>query len=218
MRKKHILIVGFALLILGLVNYVALGDIVGGLETNEAAPPSVETEASRGILPISPTAIVENFDDVGAPCLFMDTVALLFKFPSMPAIYLGASGPPNGGAILNECSNFDVTGHSPPNFLAFNADATLEDGGIPSLPEILWFAWAPVLAVQVNAGVGTGITGPVAMIALDANLTVVGGDAIMVASQLQTLRVQAPRITFVVFLDLGLSTPSLVLDDLAIEF
>lgn len=217
MRKRHMYIVGSALLILGLFNYVALGDTVGGVETNEAAPPSVETEASRGILPISPTAIVENFDDVGAPCLFMDTVALVFKFPSMPAIYLGPGGPPNGGAILDECSNFDVTGHSPPNFLAFNAEATLEDGGIPSLPEILYFAWIPVSAVQVNAGVGFGYTGPVAMVALDANFTMLGWDYIMVASQLQTLSVRAPGIRFVVFIDLGLSRQWLVLDDLAIE-
>ena len=212
MRKKHILIVGFALLILMLVNYVALGDIVGGLETNEAAPPSVETEASRGILPISPTAIVENFDDVSAPCLFMDTVALLYK-PPTPVIYLGPGGPPNGGAILNECSNFDVTGHSPPNFLAFNGQAQLSDGGNPTLPEILYFI-QPVSSVQVNAGVGAGITGPVVMAAFDTNLRMVGADFIFVSSQLQTLSVQAPNIQMVLFVAV-LDTPWLVLDDLA---
>ncbi|MBI1929846.1 hypothetical protein HYR99_37045 [Candidatus Poribacteria bacterium] len=122
-------------------------------------------------------------------------------------------GSKNGGAILDQCSNFDVTGHSAPNFLAFNAQAPMSDGGIPKLPELMIFS-SPVSSVQMNAGAGFGNTGNVIIIALDSGGGFVGFDVIQVASQLQTLSVTANKIKIVI-LAANLSSPVLVMDDLA---
>ncbi len=77
-----------------------------------------------------------NFDDVSAPCLFLETVALR----SYGGLTFEGNAPLDGGAILNECGGFGVTGYSPPNFLAFNCGASMSDGGIPRLPQKMHFA------------------------------------------------------------------------------
>ena len=43
---------------------------------------------------------------------------------------------PNGGAILDQCSNFGVSALSSPNFLAFNNGTAYLGGGVPKLPEL----------------------------------------------------------------------------------
>jgi hypothetical protein len=65
------------------------------------------------------------------PCLFDQTVALR----NYNGVHFAGDSPINGGAIVNECGNWGVTGYSSPNFLGFNCQATLSDGGIPRLPE-----------------------------------------------------------------------------------
>jgi len=123
------------------------------------------------------------------------------------------SGSKNGGAILDQCSNFGVTGQSAPNFLAFNAGAPMSDGGIPKLPELFVFL-SPVSSVQMNAGVGFGTTGNVVIIAMDSAGSFAGFDVIGVASALQTLTVTASDIKLVI-LAATLSSPILVVDNLA---
>src|SRR3954453_23286232 len=73
------------------------------------------------VVPGTPGSVV-NFDDVNAPCNFADTVALR-RYHGVS--FKGSPKTLDGGAILNECSNFAVTGYSPPNFLAFNCNASL---------------------------------------------------------------------------------------------
>src|SRR5215211_3584187 len=62
-----------------------------------------------------------DFDDVTAPCRFDHTTALR----NYHGVRFTGASPDNGGAILDECANFGVTGYSPPNFLAFNCGTTL---------------------------------------------------------------------------------------------
>lgn len=76
---------------------------------------------------------VTNFDNVNAPCLFGETTPLL----GLEQFALFFAPLPNGGAILNECSNFGVNALTPPNFLAFNNTSTYEAGGIPRTPELI---------------------------------------------------------------------------------
>jgi hypothetical protein len=77
---------------------------------------------------------VTNFDDVTAPCDFVDTTALRGTEQSA---YFQAPGT-DGGGILNECSDFGgIDAHSPPNFLAFNNATTYTSGGVPRTPELI---------------------------------------------------------------------------------
>ena len=90
----------------------------------------VANNASAG--PASHGALI-NFDDVAAPCPFEDTAALR-------GLHQGGffwAPRSDGGAILDECSNFGVPAHSPPNFLAFNNAVVYPDGGVPKLPELI---------------------------------------------------------------------------------
>lgn len=61
--------------------------------------------------------------------------------------------PLDGGAILDQEGNFGVSGYSAPNFLAFNCEAQLSDGGIPRAPERLTFS-SLVSYVEINVGSG----------------------------------------------------------------
>lgn len=82
--------------------------------------------------PRSGTGGVTNFDDVSAPCVFIDTTPLL-GVEQFAAFWAPS---PNGGAILNGCSNFGVNPHSWPNFLAFN-NMSSYSSGIPKAPELI---------------------------------------------------------------------------------
>ena len=99
-------------------------------------------DAAERILPASQDlgldakATVIDFDDGEAPCLFGYATALRGK---IKRVKFRGKGKKNGGAILDQCSGFEVWGHSPPNFLAFRDDAGLSDGGSPALPEIIKF-------------------------------------------------------------------------------
>jgi hypothetical protein len=229
MRTKVALTTCFLIFIFLAINHIAFGGNVAGV-AGKTAPPSAEVNPARGILQPSPDATVIKFDDVSAPCLFIDTTALKNKYAALGVIFMGTGGSKNGGAILNECGNFDVTGHSSPNFLAFNANAPMSDGGIPKYPEIMLFL-KPISSVQINAGSGFGNTGKVFMLAFGPSIAVddvinkdlkklqslkglVGFDVIDNSSRLQTLAVQGKGIGLVI-IAAQLSYPALVLDDLA---
>jgi hypothetical protein len=98
-----------------------------------------------------------NFDDM-APCFFSQTIPVPQDFYKRygfilkgPATKDPNANVTNGGAILNECGGFNVTGHSSPNFLAFDCQATLSNGGSPFLPEKIIFI-TPVSGVSLNVG------------------------------------------------------------------
>jgi hypothetical protein len=81
------------------------------------------------------------------PCGFRNALPVS-KYPYK---HLGFSFKGNG-AVLNECSNFFVTGYSPPNFLAFNCESDpLVNGKVPSLPLKITFK-PPVSSVSFRIG------------------------------------------------------------------
>ncbi len=153
-----------------------------------------------------------NFDNVEAPCSFAQTVALTDEYAAQGVFFSGPGGI-DGGAIVNECGDFDVVGHSPPNFLAFNVGALLSDGGIPQGPETLMF---DPLAKQVtiNAGIGFSLQGSATMECFDTQGVSIGSDSINVLSGLQPLSVVAPAIESCV---LSFTSAAIVFDDLRWE-
>jgi len=84
-----------------------------------------------------------NFDNLSAPCLYASATQL----KSLDGAHFKGHG-----AVLNECSHFNVTGYSPPNFLAFNCAAQLPTGQVPQLPETIKL---PISFGDVSLSVGS---------------------------------------------------------------
>ncbi len=167
-------------------------------------------EETPDIIAPPPGATIINFDDTVEPCVFASTVALRAKYAAQGVTFSGAA-PLDGGAILDECGNFGVSGHSSPNFLAINCGSSLSDGGIPQNPEYLDFN-PPVDYVQINAGSGSGAGTTVIMNAYDAAGNLIGSDSLIMASVLDTLSIAAAGISRV---EITSAACILVLDDLA---
>jgi C1A family cysteine protease len=155
-----------------------------------------------------PTRGFIDFDDVIAPCHFDQIVPLRNRYAAQGIWFWGNAG----GGILNECGNFDVTSHSSPNFLAFDHDATFEDGSTPTGPEFVFF-WPLADYVEVVGGAGWGATGYIWMLALDYRFQVVGFDYATVQSQVQPMSISAPSILLVV-LGSTSSDDAYIFDDL----
>jgi hypothetical protein len=93
-----------------------------------------------------------NNNVLTAPDAFMATVRLTELYAPFGVHFVGPGGL-DGGAILNVDSNFGVSAHSGTNFLAFNRDATLSDGGKPTDPETILFD-SPMQSVSIFAAGG----------------------------------------------------------------
>ncbi len=175
-----------------------------------AGPSPAPPQAALTAIPPPPGAIVINFDDVAAPCSFDQTTALRDQYAGLGVLFMGPAAN-DGGGVLDQCGNFGVSGHSPPNFLAFNAGSAFSNGGIPRPPETITFINGASY-VQVNAGSYGGAGQIVTMEAFDAAGSSLGSDSLTLASTLDTLSITADEIAWVV-----INTPAgvLVLDDLA---
>jgi hypothetical protein len=152
-----------------------------------------------------------DFDDSTEPCLFVQTTALRTKYASVGVNF---DGPANldGGAILDECGNFGVSGHSSPNFLAFANGGTLMNGGTPRGPETIRFdsevSWVEILA-------GHSSSGTIKMEAFDVGGSSLASTSIVGAAALAPLTVRANGIRRVV---ISYSGSLCVLDDLSWQF
>ena len=200
MRKSSIVLAFIALV--SLAGSTVLGQVVEGIVVG----PDVPSPSGGPYLASGGNLI--NFDDVEAPCFFQDTVALTNEYAAQGVIFSGPGGN-NGGARLDECGSFGVSGHSSPNFLAFNTAAPMADGGIPAGPETITFS--PLAAsVTINGGLGGTIT----MECFDASAVSVGSDVIVGTSVLAPLTVSAPGIESCV---LSFTDSVAVFDDLQWE-
>ncbi len=121
-------------------------------------------------------------------------------------------GTLNGGAILDECSNFGVTGYSPPNFLAFNCGATMSDGGIPLLPEKIIFQ-TEVTGLSLKLGSAGDVGETVKLVGADA-LGNKQQRSLALGTVMQTVIFSQPvkRLTIK-----GASVCQLVVDDISYE-
>jgi hypothetical protein len=156
-----------------------------------------------------------NFDDTVRPCLFIETVALRDEYAGDEVRFSGP-GLKDGGAVLNECGNFGVSGHSSPNFLAFNCHAQLSGGGVPRGTEVLTFS-QPVR--RLSAYVGSRVDSGAAMrvFALSSSGTVLDSDAVYLRPDLQMIEVASTVGISQVLI--GIQSPCVwVLDDLGFDF
>ena len=158
-----------------------------------------------------------NFDDDTEPCFFINTTRVTDEFAAFGVTFSGPGGN-DGGAVLDECSNFGVSGHSSPNFLAFNSTFPLMDGGLPIGPETMTFTpLSPAVqlgaTVSMNCGAGSGTTGTATLECFDTGGGSLGSDVINIASALQPLSVSALDIASCVF-SFNASTTWMVCDDL----
>ncbi len=139
-----------------------------------------------------------DFDDGTQPCNFVSTIALTTEYSAFGVVFSGPGGL-DGGAILDQCGNFGVTGYSAPNFLAFNVNSALSNGGIPRGPETLTFSQT-VDTVAVNGGHSS--SGSITLECFNGAGAPVGSQSVTGTAALQPLSVTATgqiascRLTF----------------------
>ena len=157
--------------------------------------------------------MIIDFDDITAPCLFIDAVALRGEYAGRGILFDGQNSF-DGGAVLDECSNFFVSGYSPPNFLAFNAGATLSDGGASTDPERIDFS-PPIDFISLRAGAESCSGTELTLKAYDSANNIIGTDAAILSPILQELSLNVRGISYVI-LDLD-GCEIYVVDDVAFQ-
>jgi Secretion system C-terminal sorting domain len=145
--------------------------IVNGVPSDT---PPVETSNSSELPDPGPVVDEEfiDFDDVVAPGLFNDQIALTNEYAAQGVIFAGM------GEVLDESGNFSITNYSSPNFLAFSTGA-----GVPG-PEMMYFD-PPITSVSIYGGHGSSST--VTMTAFDVTGAPIGTTSIFGGSALQEL-------------------------------
>ena len=179
------------------------------VEGDVAAPVALKSSASPRALVAPPDAIVIDFDAFPAPCGFNRATALRDEFVDL-GVFFDGPGELDGGAILDECGSFDVSGYSSPNFLAFNKNSQMPDGGTARNPETLLFD--PLVSlVEVIVGSSTSQGQLLTLTAFGPDGDLVDEDSLTLTPELQAVSVAARSIREVV-----ISGPdTFVLDDLA---
>ena len=175
-------------------------DTAPGLPSdNVAAPKVASTDCDIEI----------NFDELSAPTIFNETTRFTDTYAYLGVHFEGPGGK-DGGAAINESGNFEVSGHSSPNFLAFSTIGTLSDGGTPKGPETIRFD-EPI--VSFEAAFGTKDGGDVTLSAYNAADHLVHSVTSTIGSSMQRLRVMGQRITKVT---LTCTANSWVMDDICV--
>ena len=138
-------------------------------------------------------ATLIDFDDSAAPIDFGLTVALTDKYAALGVTFEGPS-PLDGGAILDEDANFQVSEHSSRNFLAFHTGlvGSLSNGGTPQGPETLYFDPAARF-VEIRAAVGWYAPGNVTLTAYDSGDAVLDSATMALAWQLRPISVSSSQ-------------------------
>ena len=156
--------------------------IVNGQVVDESGFPVINSSA---IEPLDAQNSL-NFDDM-TPCLFIQTVPIPPAFYKHYGFTIKGKNDKSGGAVLNdECSGFGVTGHSPPNFLAFDCSAVLSTGGVPFLPEKLFFTRS-VRSVSLKIGSGKSVDETIALTAKTDSGKVLDTETVILTSAMATV-------------------------------
>jgi len=189
---------------------IAAGEVVEGMDWPGAVapepPPPIEIDRPL-------THVFIDFDDVTAPCYFSQQNPLRDEYLGLGVSFTGP-GPADGLAVLDECGNFSVSGHSSPNFLAANCNSSMANGGLPWGPETLTFTQTIVsCSALVGSNSGQGYT--LSMDAYNAGGGLVDSDAVVLTPAMQLIAVAGAGIKTVV---VGNVQPCVwVLDDLGFD-
>ena len=153
-----------------------------------------------------------NFDEINAPCGFVDTSPIYDQYAEFGIIFEGVSNE-DGGSILNECGNFGVNGYSPPNFLAFNTQM----GASGSAQKI---NFTENLASYVEIGIAQSYEGDLFSIyAYNSNDVLIATNTLYPTSDLSILSLGANDISYVIIENSQNNfSPYWIFDDLKIAF
>ena len=203
----RVLILGLFCSLFYLSSFSQSTHIKNGIEYPGPDPETelIDHEPSRVLLLGASDCI--TFDNTSEPCSFMLSLPLSSEFIGQGVTFSGPD-PLDGGAVLDQCGNFGVTAHSPPNFLAFNTGATLSNGGHPIGPETITFS-NPVKTFSLN--VGHLSSGQVTVTAYNSSNTLVDQDMVSPNSVLQFVQLDGSDITSV---EIAFTGPILVVDDI----
>jgi hypothetical protein len=186
--------------------------IVNGQEVDESGFPVIKNSE---IQPLDAQGSLD-FDDM-IPCLFVETVPVPPKFYKHFGFTIEGPNEKSGGAVLNECSGFDVTGYSPPNFLAFDCGAVLSTGGVPFLPEKLIFKNS-VRGVSLKIGSGQSVGESIVLTAKTYYGKVVDTETVILTSALATVNLTSTKSNIkrvVISLPEGSNACAFVIDDIS---
>jgi hypothetical protein len=181
-------------------------------ERSEMSPAGQQVDQVRNGFSATSLAQVARpgFIDFDPPCLFARTLPLQDAPYMNPATR--AHFARGHGAVLDQCSGFSVSGFSPPNFLAWNCEATNSDGTRPALPAEIHFL-SRVSEVSIMVGSAANAGSNARLIAFNSAFEQVDAANVTLAANLKTLAVEASEIRFV-----RLTGPCiLVADDLRVR-
>ena len=183
---------------------------VAGVSVGNGGMPGMGSPVVRpGTIAAGTLGIDIDFDDVAAPCDFASTQPLRGQYAAQGVIFWGQDVS-DGGAILNECGGFGVTGYSAPNFLGFNSQALYSTGGVASAPEFMrLLLLTPVSHIEVRAGAGFE-AGTLTLIGVRSNGTQVASSAITLGPALQTVAVNGEGMVGAILMT---SVSAFVVDD-----
>lgn len=188
--------------------------VVGGRWVTGPVDPSTSAPGPRHAINRPSGVTLIDFDSATRPCEFRLTTVLRDEYLPQGVRFAG-SGTSAGGAVLDACGSFGVSGYSGSDFLAFNvhADAVDQLGNVPRGPERITFS---SLAGRVQVLVGTSFSGGVAtMHAYDSLGNLLATASIPATAALQPLTITLPGIRSV-----DVDIPGVdfwVLDDLTFE-
>ena len=181
---------------LTLVGFLALAaPVFGGTAAGGAYGVALDPSSSQG----EPNASSETaplgsalsgvgytgVDDL-SPCFFINTVPLSKTWYKPYGIQFKGPSAIDGGAVLDECNGWDVTGYTGPNILAFNCGATMANGGKPIGPETLIFN-PTVDAVQFSVGSAADVGAIVEVVAKTSEGATVDSQTVTLNSTMQTV-------------------------------
>ena len=181
-------------------------------DRSDMAPTEQQTDQVRNGLSATSLAQVARpgFIDFDPPRVFARTL------PLQDAPYMNPATRTHfargHGVVLDQSSGFGVSGYSPPNFLAWNCQATNFDGTTPALPAEIHFL-NRVSEVSVKVGSAANAGSKARLIAFNSAFDQVDAANVTLTPGLQTLAVAAPEIRFI-----RLTGPCiLVADDLRVR-
>jgi hypothetical protein len=187
--------------------------IVDGQEVDELGLP---VTSDSEIAPLDIGGFLD-FDDF-APCTFSQTIPIPPTFYKHYGFTINGKNAKSGGAVLHECANLGVTGHSPPHFLAFDCGATLATGSTPFLPEKIIFT-TPVSGVSMKIGSLTSAGQSITVTATTATGGVVDIENVVLDPALATINLTSAKSNIkkvVIKLSPGSSACVFVIDDILV--
>lgn len=160
---------------------------INGVQTETPTQGNLPGESvpGDGVIPELDEVLID-FDDLDAPTTFSSAEPLTDEYTDMGVTFTGQ------GEVLHEDGNFGISGHSSPNFLAFNTGAGV------SPPETMLFD-PPVSMVTIGAAHSNSFT--ISMTAFDENGNEIESVSMTGSSVMSELSITSDEDIYSVVLD-----------------